>query len=114
MSWTTFGVLFLSVTVTIAACRVLPAFILKGKQISERMQLCLNLIAPAAFGALVANDIFTPGMFEAGIWPGCLPVLAAVVVFLVAYKTKSMIICCLAGIGIYAVLYAAATGGFVF
>ncbi len=114
MSWTTFLILFASVFVTMLACRVLPAFILKGKQMSVRTKLCLNLIAPAAFGALVANDVFSVGMFDVGIWPGCMPILAALFVFYVAKKTNSMIICCLAGIGIYAVLYAISTGGFVF
>ena len=86
------------------ACRVLPAFLLKGKQISPNVQTCLNLIPPAAFAALVANDIFTPNMFEAGLWPASIPIIASLVVVLIARFTKSIIACCLVGIAVYALL----------
>ena len=104
MSWAQFFIIFSITLGAMLACRVLPAFVLKGKQISPKMQTCLNLIPPAAFAALVANDVFSPNMFEAGLWPASIPIIACVVVILVARLTKSMIACCLAGIAVYAIL----------
>ena len=86
------------------ACRVLPAFVLKGRQLSGSVETFLNLIPPAAFAALVTNDLFEPGMFDSGFWPSVIPLIASAIVILVARQTKSIIVCCLAGIGIYAVL----------
>ena len=100
-----FWILFISCSLTMIACRVLPAFVLRGRQLSDKFQLCLKLIAPAAFAGLVANDLFSVDMFDSDIWAGVLPLIAALVVFIVAYKTKSLLVCALAGIGIYAVLY---------
>lgn len=100
-----FWPLFIACCLTMLACRVLPAFLLRGRQLSSRFQLCLNLIAPAAFGALVASDLFSTDMFSTSIWAGIMPLIAALVVLIVAYKTKSLLICALSGIGIYAILY---------
>ncbi len=104
MSWTEFAIIFSTTLAAMVVCRVLPAFVLKGKQLSQNLQTALNLIPPAAFAALVANDIFTPGMFDAGFWPSAIPLVACLCVIVIAKKTKSIIICCLAGIGIYALL----------
>ena len=107
MSWTEFVIIFGTTLAAMVACRVLPAFVLKGKQLSPRVETCLNLIPPAAFAALVTNDIFTPGMFDPGLWPASIPLISAAIVILVARQTKSIVVCCLAGIGIYAVLMVA-------
>ena len=107
MSWTEFAIIFGTTLAAMVACRVLPAFVLKGKQLSPRVETCLNLIPPAAFAALVTNDIFTPGMFDSGLWPASIPLISAAIVILVAHQTKSIVVCCLAGIGIYAVLMVA-------
>ena len=107
MSWTEFVIIFGTTLAAMVACRVLPAFVLKGKQLSPRVETCLNLIPPAAFAALVTNDIFTPGMFDSGLWPASIPLISAAIVILVARQTKSIVVCCLAGIGIYAVLMVA-------
>ena len=107
MSWTEFAIIFGTTLAAMVACRVLPAFVLKGKQLSPRVETCLNLIPPAAFAALVTNDIFTPGMFHSGLWPASIPLISAAIVILVARQTKSIVVCCLAGIGIYAVLMVA-------
>lgn len=104
MSWTEFAIIFSTTLIAMVACRVLPAFVLKGKQLSTKVETCLNLIPPAAFAALVTNDVFTPGMFDSGFWPSSIPLIASGIVILVAHQTKSIIVCCLAGIGIYAVL----------
>lgn len=110
MSWTEFAIIFSLTLVAMVACRVLPAFVLKGKQLSPKVETCLNLIPPAAFAALVTNDVFTPGMFDAGLWPSSIPLIATAIVLLVARQTKSIVVCCLAGIGIYAILMFAIPG----
>jgi branched-subunit amino acid transport protein len=58
----------------------------------------------AAFSALVANDLFTPGMFAAGLWPAAMPLVAAAVVVVVAWKTRSLVWCAVAGVVVYAIL----------
>lgn len=105
MSCSDFWILFAGVAITMLACRVVPAFVLKGKDLSDNTKQLLNLIPAAAFAALVANDLISADMFAEGAWAGFLPIVAALVVFYVAKKTSSLIICCLAGIGIYAILY---------
>ena len=114
MSWGEFAILFSTTLAAMLACRVLPAFVLKGKQISEKFQTCLNLIPPAAFASLVANDIFTPGMFDSGVWPAAIPLMSCLFVIYIAQKTKSIIICFLAGIGVYALLLLSTTSTFSF
>ena len=84
------------------ACRVLPLFLLKGRDLPEAATRALGFIPPAAFAALVANDLLTPGMFAQGFWPAALPLAAALVVVLVAVKTKSLLFCVIAGVGSYA------------
>ena len=64
----------------------------------------LGFIPPAAFAALVANDLLSPGMFDAGVWPAAMPLVAAAVVVVVARKTKSLLWCALAGCASYALL----------
>ena len=87
-----------------AACRVLPLFLLKGRQLPGSVERALGFIPPAAFAALVANDLFSPGMFDAGLWPAAAPLVAALVVCVVACKTKSLLWCAVAGVASYALL----------
>lgn len=82
--------------------------------LSHRAGVCLareNAVAPhyrgpgsAAFAALVANDLVSPGAFDAGPWPALVPWIAAAGVVVVAVKTKSMLWCCVSGIVLYIVL----------
>lgn len=104
ITWSEFLIIFALTTVCMIICRVAPAMFLKGKSLSPRTTEALNLIAPAAFAALVANDLFAPGMFSTGFWPDALPLIASLVVLFVARKTNSLIVCGLAGVGIYAIL----------
>lgn len=104
MSWEDFLVIFVVCALTMFACRILPLFLLKGRELPERMKKALGFIPPAAFGALVANDIFKPGMFDGGIWPGIIPFIAAACVVFVAYKSKSLIASVIVGVGVYALL----------
>ncbi len=86
------------------ACRVLPLFVLKGRSLPPRVEEALGYIPSAAFAALVANDLLTPGMFDAGLWPAAAPLVAALVVVVVARLTKSLLWCALAGVAAYALL----------
>lgn len=104
ISWTNFFIIFLCCAATMLVCRVAPLFVLKGRRLSPSIETALKLIPPAAFAALVANDLFAPGMFSAGIWAGAVPLLAALVVIVVAWKTKSLLLCGVTGVAAYALL----------
>ena len=104
ISWTGFWIVFGICAVTMLACRVLPLFLLKGRELPPRVSEALGYIPSAAFAALVANDLLTPGMFDAGIWPAAAPLVAALAVVVVARLTKSLLWCAIAGVVVYALL----------
>ena len=104
IGWGDFLAIFACCTVTILACRVLPLFVLKGRQLPESVERALGYIPPAAFAALVANDLLSPGMFAEGLWPAAAPLVAAGVVVVVAWKTRSLVWCAVAGVVAYALL----------
>lgn len=104
MGWGDFFIVFACCAVTMFICRVVPLLVLKGKHLPENVEQALGFIPPAAFAALVANDLLTPGMFDAGIWPAAAPLVAAFVVALVAWKTKSLLWCAVSGVVAYALL----------
>ena len=64
----------------------------------------LGLYSACRLSALVANDLISPGAFDAGLWQGLIPWIAAAGVVAVAIKTKSMLWCCVSGIVFYIVL----------
>ena len=68
------------------------------------LTMMIALLPAAAFAALVANDLLTPGMFDAGLWPAAAPLVAALVVVVVARLTKSLLWCAVAGVVAYALL----------
>ncbi|WP_080797519.1 AzlD domain-containing protein [Arabiibacter massiliensis] len=104
MGWGDFLIVFACCAGTMLVCRVAPLFALKGRNLPENVERALGFIPPAAFAALVANDLLTPGMFDAGVWPAAAPLVAAGVVALVAWKTKSLLWCAVAGVAAYALL----------
>ena len=104
IDWPQFWIVFATCALTMLACRVLPLFMLKGKKLPARVEEALGYIPPASFAALVANDLLTPGMFDAGLWPAGAPLLAALVVVVVARLTKSLLWCGIAGVAVYALL----------
>ena len=106
MSGAEFWIVFACCTVTMVICRVVPLFVLKGRELPENVSLALGFIPPAAFAALVANDLLTPGMFDAGLWPAAAPLVAVLVVIIVARTTKSLLWCAIAGCAVYALLLA--------
>lgn len=99
-----FLVLWLSSWAAIAFFRIAPAFALRGRTLSPRITEALGYIPPAAFAALIANDLVNPGAFDAGLWPALVPWIAATDVVAVAIKIKSMLWCCVSGIVFYIVL----------
>ena len=104
MTWPSFIIILACCSLTILICRVIPLFILKGKEIPQGVIDGLGFIPPAAFAALVANDLFTPGMFDAGLWPAATPLIAAALVVAVAYKTRSLIWSIVTGVLSYGLL----------
>ena len=99
MSSTDFLVFYACVLAVILACRCVPLLTLGGRELSPRVGEALSLIPPAAFAALVANDLFDP---SAGLsWR---PLLAAGLVVVVARRTGSLIWCALSGMAAYGLL----------
>ncbi len=104
MSWTEFFVIFIVCAVTILACRTLPFFLLKGRELPDSLKRALSLIPPAAFAALVANDLYQPGMFELGFWPAGAILIASAIVVIVAVASKSLLWSAIAGVASYGIL----------
>lgn len=104
MTLTEFAIIAGVCSATILVCRVVPLFILKGRELSLSTQRALELIPPAAFAALVANDLFKPELFEQGVSSGMLPLLAAAIVVVVAMKTKNLLACVIVGVIAYVLL----------
>lgn len=104
MSWGDFLIVFGCCAVTMLVCRVIPLFALKGRSLPEGVERALGFIPPAAFAALVANDLLTPGMFDAGLWPAAAPLIASAAVVVVACTTKSLLWSAVTGVVAYALL----------
>lgn len=104
MSWQEFTLIFVCVALTMLLCRVVPLLALKGRALAPRTVQALNLIPPAAFAALVANDLLGPSMFTQGLWPGLIPLIAAALVVAVGYVTKSLVWCIVVGVASYGLM----------
>lgn len=104
MSWPEFWFIFGVCAACMLACRVLPLFLLKGRELPPTVIRALGLIPPAAFAALVANDLIAADMFANGWWPALIPFIAAAIVVAVGAKTRSLIWCVVAGVASYALL----------
>lgn len=104
MSWSDFAFIGIACAITILICRVVPVFALRGRDLPGWLSQALAFIPPAAFAALIANDLLSPGMFDAGLWPAAIPLVTAVAVVAVAVKTKSLVWCIIVGVGTYGLL----------
>lgn len=104
MSWSDFAIVIISLALTMVVCRVVPVFALKGRTLPDDAIKLLNLIPPAAFAALVANDLIMMESWATSPWPALLPFVSAALVFVVGYKTKSLVWCIVVGVGSYALL----------
>ncbi len=99
MSATEFLIFYVCVLAVILACRCVPLLTLKGRELSPRVSEALGLIPPAAFAALVANDLFDPST-----GPSWTALVAAAAVVVVARRTGSLIWCALVGMASFALL----------
>lgn len=104
MGWTEFALIGFGCAITILIFRTVPLFVLRGRELPAWLSQALAFIPPAAFAALIANDILSPTMFDAGLWPAVIPIIAALIVIPVAIKTKSLVWCIVAGVGSYGLL----------
>lgn len=104
MSWPDFLSIYVPILVAILLCRVVPLFALRGRALPERAERAIGLIPPAAFAALVTNDLLQPATLATDPLGGLLPLVSAAVVAVVARRTKSLIWCALVGMGVYALL----------
>ena len=102
MSSEQFWIIYLTVLATMLVCRVVPLFVLKGRELSPAVREAIGLIPPAAFAALVANDLFQPDLFADGAFAGLVPLLAALPVIVVARLRGSLILCAVVGMLSYA------------
>ncbi len=101
-----FWIIFIPSALIILAFRDVPMFWLKDKQLPENLIRALNFIPPAAFAALVANDLFNPELMATGQpWDWIAPLVAAAIVLVIGFKTKSMVWCTFLGVVILAVLW---------
>jgi branched-subunit amino acid transport protein len=104
MSW---GDYFLILAITVGcmlASRTLPILLFSNRTIPPEVQTALQFIPVAAFAALVANDLFNPEKFALGLMPNVIPLIAAIPVVLVAYKSKSLWLCIVVGVATLAIL----------
>lgn len=100
-----FLIIFAGVALLQLVCRVAPVFLLKGKQLPPAVVRALNFIPPAAFAALVTNDLFNPTVIASGNLALWLPALiAAAITMAVGLKTKSLALCVVVGVGSLAAL----------
>ncbi len=104
ITWTQYFVIMGICIFTMLLCRVIPLLLLKGKKLSPTIEQTLGFIPPAAFAALAANDLLTPGMFASGIWPAASPLIASLIVVVAAKISKSLIVCVIVGVAAYGLL----------
>lgn len=104
MTWTEFWIIFVTCALTMLACRVLPLLLLKGRELPTSVTRALGFIPPAAFAALVANDLFAPDMFASGLWPACAVLVAAVCVIVVSVRWRSLVASAVVGVIVYGLL----------
>lgn len=99
-----FWIVYLGCLATMLVCRCLPIFVLKGRELPAKVSRALSLIPPAAFAALVANDLFQPDLWAESPTQALLPLAASCLVCGVAVKTKSLALCAVVGVVAYALL----------
>lgn len=104
--------LYLCLLIPMLVFRCAPLLVLKGRDLNPRVRDALGLIPPAAFAALVANDILQPDLWASSPLHGLVPICAALIVVPVAKKSGSLVISALVGMAAYALLgYAVSFAG---
>lgn len=102
MGTTDFLLILVGASILMFACRVVPLVALRGRQLPPTVVRALGFIPPAAFAALVANDLFQPASLTSGSLAWVPSIVAAAAVALVGVKTKSMAWCIVVGVAAYA------------
>jgi len=90
MSWPVYWAILGGCVAAMLASRVIPMFLMKGRTLPTRLEKTIGFIPPAAFAALVANDLVNPQGFASGELGAFWPLVAAVPVAVVAIRTKSL------------------------
>lgn len=88
----------------ILSFRTLPLLLLRGRSLSPRVGEALGLIPAAAFAGLVANDLLDPSAIARDPLAAASGLVAAVIVAIVARRTKSLVLCTAVGMLAYALL----------
>jgi branched-subunit amino acid transport protein len=104
MSWGSFLVIVGICIATMLASRVLPVFLLKGRELPRWLSEALGYIPPAAFAALVANDLFSVNLLSGELWPAMIGWIAAIPVVVVALRFRSLLWCVVVGVAAYGIL----------
>ena len=72
MSWSEFAFIGIACAATILICRVVPVFALRGRDLPGWLSQALAFIPPAAFAALISNDLDVRcGLLAGGNSPYC-------------------------------------------
>jgi len=106
LTWTSFSIIFTGCALSMLACRVLPVFLLKDRELPRQAEKTIGFIPPAVFAALVATDLFDPNALATGELRAFLPLLAAIPVSIVAWYSKSLVWSAVVGVGTFAILWA--------
>jgi branched-subunit amino acid transport protein len=104
MSWASYLIILGCCMATILVCRVVPALALKGRELPARLEQALELIPPAAFAALVANDLLNLDLLTTSPIQFALPWFASLAVVVVAIKTRSLTWCIIVGVAVLGLL----------
>ena len=82
--------------------RVLPLFLFSGGTIPPRLEHWLRYVPPAIFGALVCSSVFLDnGSIRTDLHN--LELIVSLIVFVIAFKTKSLFQCVFWGTLIYGI-----------
>jgi len=101
ISWSEFFILLVCLVAAMAASRILPLMLLKGRKIPRIASRMLSLIPPAAFAALVVNDVTSPYFQAHDSCAFLVALLAALCVGITAYFKRSIVLCAVVGLLAY-------------
>jgi branched-subunit amino acid transport protein len=104
MSWGNYLIIVGLCMLTMLASRVIPVFVLKGRELPKRLSEALGYIPPAAFAALVANDLLSAPLLAGNLWPAAIGWIAALPVIVVALRFRSLLWCTVVGVVAYGLL----------
>ena len=97
MTWHEFWIIFFVSVISMLLSRVLPLFLIKDKQLPEKIENLLQLIPPAAFASLVANDLLVPESLLNISFEALIPLASALFVVIVSIYKKSLILSAITG-----------------